>query len=89
MKLFALVALIAGTGSLQIKNQFDLDGSDMPRRQFAMIKNMAGDLGVPLTPELMQLRSNEEISAAIVEMALSMGKSEEEVSAALGADGKD
>ena len=89
MKLFALVALIAGTGGLQIKNQFDLDGSDMPRRQFAMIKNMAGDLGVPLTPELMQLRSNEEISAAIVEMALSMGKSEEEVSAALGADGKD
>ena len=61
----------------------------MPRRQFAMIKNMAGDLGVPLTPELMQLRSNEEISAAIVEMALGMGKSEEEVSAALGADGKD
>ena len=54
-----------------------------------MIKNMAGDLGVPLTPELMQLRSNEEISSAIVEMALSMGKSEEEVSAALGADGKD
>ena len=50
---------------------------------------MAGDLGVPLTPELMQLRSNEEISSAIVEMALNMGKSEEEVSAALGADGKD
>ena len=89
MKLFALSAIIAVASGLQIKNKFDLDGSDMPRRQFAMIKNMAGDLGVPLTPELMQLRSNEEISAAIVEMALSMGKSEEEVSAALGADGKD
>ena len=39
--------------TIKISNEFDLDGSDMPRRQYAMIKNMAGDLGVPLTPELM------------------------------------
>ena len=87
MKFFSLAALVAVASGLKVK--FEEDGSDMPRRQFAMIKNMAGDLGVPLTPELMQLRSNEEISAKIVEIALSMGKSEEEVSAALGADGKD
>ena len=69
--------------------KFEEDGSDMPRAQYTMVKNMASDLGVPLTPELMQLTSNEEISAKIVEIALGMGKSEEEISAALGADGKD
>ena len=54
-----------------------------------MVKNMAFDLGVPLTPELMQLRSNEEISGKIIEIAMGMGKTEEEIGAALGADGKD
>ena len=69
--------------------KFEADGSDMSRAQYTMVKNMASDLGVPLTPELMQLRSNEEISNKIIEMAMEMGKSEEEIGAALGADGKD
>ena len=50
---------------------------------------MASDLGVPLTGELMALSSNEEISNKIVEIALGMGKTEDEIAAALGADGKD
>ena len=69
--------------------KFEADGSDMSRAQYTMVKNMAFDLGVPLTPELMQLRSNEEISGKIIEIAMGMGKSEEEIGAALGADGKD
>ena len=69
--------------------KFEADGSDMSRAQYTMVKNMAFDLGVPLTPELMQLRSNEEISNKIIEIAMSMGKTEEEIGAALGADGKD
>ena len=36
-----------------------------------------------MTPELMQLGSNEAISQALVEMAVGMGKSEEEIGAAL------
>ena len=53
MKFISLTALVAVASAIKINNEFDLDGSDMPRRQYAMIKNMAGDLGVPLTPELM------------------------------------
>lgn len=39
-----------------------------------------------MTPELMQLGSNEAISNALVEIAVGMGKTEEEISAALGAE---
>ena len=39
-----------------------------------------------MTPELMQLGSNEAISNALVEIAVGMGKSEEEISAALGTE---
>ena len=41
-----------------------------------------------MTPELMQLGSNEAISNALVEIAVGMGKTEEEISAALGAEWK-
>lgn len=50
------------------------------------IKDMARKLGVEYTPELMQLGSNEAISNALVEIAVGQGKSEAEISAALGAE---
>ena len=37
-----------------------------------------------MTPDLMQLGNNEAISNALVEIAVGMGKSEEEIGAALG-----
>lgn len=39
-----------------------------------------------MTPELMQLGTNEAISNALVEIAVGMGKSETEISNALGAE---
>lgn len=50
------------------------------------VSEMAKKLGIPMTPELMQLGSNEAISNALVEIAVGMGKTEEEISAALGAE---
>jgi len=47
------------------------------------VTGMAQKLGIPMTPELMQLGSNEAISNALVEIAVGMGKSEEEISHAL------
>lgn len=44
---------------------------------------MAQKLGIPMTPELMQLGTNEAISNALVEIAVGMGKTETEISAAL------
>jgi len=49
------------------------------------VEAMAKKLGIPMTPELMNLGSNEAISNALVEIAVGMGKSEEEISAAIGA----
>ena len=43
------------------------------------VTTMAQKLGIPMTPELMQLGSNEAISNALVEIAVGMGKSEEEI----------
>ena len=48
------------------------------------VKEMAGKLGIEMTPELLGLGSNEAISNALVEIAVGMGKSEEEIGAALG-----
>merc|ERR1712127_849749 len=48
------------------------------------VSEMAKQLGIPMTPDLMQLGSNEAISNALVEIAVGMGKSEEEIGAALG-----
>ena len=50
------------------------------------VSDMAQKLGIPMTPELMQLGSNEAISNALVEIAVGMGKTEEEISAALGSE---
>ena len=50
------------------------------------VSGMAQKLGIPMTPELMQLGTNEAISNALVEIAVGMGKSEEEISSALGAE---
>lgn len=47
------------------------------------VSGMAQKLGIPMTPELMQLGSNEAISNALVEIAVGMGKSEGEISKAL------
>ena len=48
------------------------------------VTTMAQKLGIPMTPELMQLGNNEAISNALVEIAVGMGKSEEEITKALG-----
>jgi len=48
------------------------------------ITQMAQKLGIPMTPELMQLGNNEAISNALVEIAVGMGKSEEEIAGSLG-----
>ena len=50
------------------------------------VTQMAEKLGIPMTPELMQLGSNEAISNALVEIAVGMGKSEDEIGKALGSD---
>lgn len=50
------------------------------------VTDMAKKLGIPMTPELMQLGNNEAISNALVEIAVGMGKSEAEISSALGTD---
>ena len=50
------------------------------------VTEMAKKLGIPMTPELMQLGNNEAISNALVEIAVGMGKSEAQISAALGAE---
>lgn len=50
------------------------------------VTDMAKKLGIPMTPELMQLGNNEAISNALVEIAVGMGKSEAQISAALGAE---
>ena len=45
---------------------------------------MAEKLGIPMTDDIMQLGTNEAISNALVEIAVGMGKTEEEIGAALG-----
>jgi len=44
---------------------------------------MAQKLGIPMTPDIMQLGNNEAISNALVEIAVGMGKTETEIGAAL------
>ena len=48
------------------------------------VSEMAKKLGIPMTPELMQLGNNEAISNALVEIAVGMGKTEAEIGSALG-----
>lgn len=51
---------------------------------FDKIKEMANNLGVEVTPDIMQLGGNEAISNALVEIAVANGKSESEIAKALG-----
>ena len=51
---------------------------------FDKIKDLAQKLGVEVTPDIMQLGTNEAISGALVEIAVANGKSEAEITAALG-----
>ena len=48
------------------------------------IKEMGAKLGIDVPAEIMALGDNEKISNALVELAVGMGKSEEEIAAALG-----
>jgi 4-diphosphocytidyl-2C-methyl-D-erythritol kinase len=48
------------------------------------IKEMGAKLGIDVPPEIMAIGDNEKISEALVELAVGMGKSEEEIAAALG-----
>merc|ERR1711865_227230 len=48
------------------------------------ISQVAKKLGIPMTPDLMQLGSPDAISNALIEIAVGMGKSEEEIVASLG-----
>jgi len=47
------------------------------------VEAMAKKLGIPMTPELMQLGNNEAISNALVEIAVSEGKIEAEICVSL------
>ena len=83
MKFYSLIAIIAFVGAHKISQKSVLkmrleDEPDSDRVSF-----FAQKLGIEMTPELMQLGSNEAISQALVEMAVGMGKSEEEIGAAL------
>lgn len=44
---------------------------------------MAAKLGVPMTPELLNLGTNEAISSALIDKAVAAGKSEEQINAAM------
>ena len=55
-----------------------------PKPQADKVKEMAQKLGIEMTPELLGLGNNEAISNALVEIAVGMGKTEEEIGAALG-----
>ena len=48
------------------------------------IKELAQKLGIEFDPAIMQLGSNEAITNAYVEIAMGQGKSEAEITAALG-----
>ncbi len=50
---------------------------------FDKIKELANNLGVEVTQDIMQLGSNEAISNALVEIAVANGKSETEIMKAL------
>ena len=52
--------------------------------QVEQFKALADKLDIELTPELLSLGSNEEISNALVEIALGMGKTESDITAAMG-----
>lgn len=50
------------------------------------LKGFGDKLGIDVPPEIADLGDNEKVSSALVELAVGLGKSEEEIGAALGAD---
>ena len=67
--------------AVQLESKINMKLGDEPDSE--RVGFFAQKLGIEMTPELMQLGSNEAISQALVEMAVGMGKSEEEIGAAL------
>ena len=47
------------------------------------VKEMASKLRIPLTPDLLQLGSNEKISSALIDKAVAAGRSEKEINSAM------
>jgi len=47
------------------------------------VREMAKKLGIPMSKELLSLKSNEAISDALIEQALASGKSETDINAAM------
>ena len=62
--------------------QLDAQVADEP--SVDQFKALADKLDIELTPELLSLGSNEEISNALIEIALGMGKTEADITAAMG-----
>ena len=58
--------------------------SQISEPQIEQFKALAEKLDIELTPELLSLGSNEEISNALIEIALGMGKTETDISTAMG-----
>ena len=101
MKFIALLALVATVQSVKIRNSEDhacdlleADGSEIDTSLAVQLKDdvnvdqfkaLAGKLDIELTPELLSLGSNEAVSNALIEVALGMGKSEDDISKAMGA----
>merc|ERR1719223_788409 len=65
--------------AVQLESQVSVGEPDV--EQF---KALAEKLDIELTPELLSLGSNEEISNALVEIALGMGKTEADITSAMG-----
>jgi len=53
---------------------------------FGKIRDLATRLGVEVTPDILALGTNEAISGALVEIAVGQGKSEIDISRALGSE---
>ena len=68
-------------GPVEIQN-IQLSSKDAPNE--TMVTQIAQKLGIPMSPELMQMGDDESTSSALVEIAVGMGKSPEEISAAVG-----
>ena len=58
----------------------------MDEPQIDQFKALAEKLDIELTPELLSLGSNEEISNALIEIALGMGKTESDITSAMGGE---
>ena len=65
--------------AVQLDSQVKIDEPNVDQ-----FKALAEKLDIELTPELLSLGSNEEISNALIEIALGMGKTESDITAAMG-----